>query len=85
MSMLRPAGGRGIRYGEGPVWTTSTPAPVFAQPHWQGLPDWHPQPHPEPQPQAPNSGRLLISAGCSVSRSCVGSGMVLGDSAMGPS
>ncbi len=57
---------------------------VGDQPHWQGLPDWQPQPQPEPQPQAPNKGRFLISAGCWVSRSWVGSG-VLGDSAMGPS
>ncbi|GGU88304.1 hypothetical protein GCM10010260_22300 [Streptomyces filipinensis] len=55
------------------------------QPHWQGAPDWHPHPQPEPQPHAPISGRLVGAAGCWVSRSCVGSGVVLGDSAMGPS
>jgi hypothetical protein len=55
------------------------------QPHWQGLPDWQPQPQPEPQPHAPKRGRFLISAGWSVSRCCVGSGVVLGVSAMGPS
>jgi hypothetical protein len=56
------------------------------QPHWHGLPDWHPHPQPEPQPHAPITVRVLIAAGCSVGRSCVGSGWgVLGDSAMGPS
>ena len=42
--------------------------------HWHGLPDWHPQPHPEPQPHAAIRVRFLISAGCSVCRSCAGSG-----------
>src|SRR5690606_12245332 len=73
----RPAGPRGPRRG--------TVVGLRPQPHWQGLPDWHPQPQPEPQPHAAIRVRFLISAGCSVSRSCVGSGVVPGVSAMGPS
>jgi hypothetical protein len=63
------------------------PTPSTAQPHWHGFPDWHPHPHPDPQPQAAIKVRFLISAGCSVGRSCVGSGGVpgvLGESAMVP-
>ncbi len=60
--------------------------PTAAQPHWHGLPDWHPHAQPDPQPQAPNRGRALMSAGCWVSRGCVGSGVLglAGDSAMVP-
>lgn len=75
------------RFGVGTTSSlASVPGRQHPQPHWQGFPDWHPHPHPEPQPHAPIRVRFLISAGCSVGRSWVGSGVgTLGDSAMGSS
>lgn len=75
---VSPVAGRSAR-------STRSAGRSGGQPHWHEPPDWQPQPQPEPQPQEASRGRLLISAGWSVSRLCAGFGVTRGDSAMGPS